>query len=359
MRVRIIIFLFCLFIPMTALMAQSTSDKFTQSVGAYGVTVYYPDGMTSDVNAGIIIYLDNNPFAGTIGIIPPQALDEAWGISPTITDKAVVMEQFVDALSGRFADLVIVTDVVDDVRIGGYDGIQRVVQYNNQRDFIYAFDTPAGIFIARLVTDVADEAPLVVLLNNIIKAMDISALITGDLPDGVVGRVAPTPDVRMSDRMTSVDRKITYQMPIDWVRDANNTSADSQDVFADSQATHDVLGESFDIAEGTAVGILPSDVLVDAGIDAPTAYDFIRQLSDLLNTSDQRPDIITYTNLPYVAYISTVDVELLPSVYFVAIQPADSDVLVAIVFITSDFERDEPYLIAILNSIRAVTSPTN
>jgi hypothetical protein len=359
MRVRIIIFLFWLFIPMTALMAQSTSDKFTQSVRAYGVTVYYPDNMISDVNEGINISLDSKSIAVMIGIIPPQALDEAWGISPTILDKAVVMEQFIDALSGRFADLSIVTDIIGDVPIGGYDGIQRVVRYNILRDFIYAFDTPMGVFIARLVTDVEDETLLVMLLNNIIKAMDISARITGELPDGVIGRVAPTPDVRMSDRMTSVDRTITYQMPIDWVRDVNDTSEDSQDVFADSQATHDALGENFNIAEGTAVGILPDDILADWDIDAQTAYDFIRQLSDLLNTSDQRSDIITYTNLPYVAYVSAVDVELLPSVYLVAIQPADSDLLVTLVFITGDFERDEPYLIAILNSIRPVTSPTN
>lgn len=351
---RIIICLLYLCIPVTALMAQSTSDKFTQSVGAYGVMVYYPETMTSLVQGEIMLFVNRNVHGNAIIITPPQALDEAWGISPTITDKAVVMEQFVDAVSGRFADLVMVTDVVDDVRIGGYDGIERVVRYDNRHAFIYGFDTPAGIFIARLVTDVADEAPLLQVMSNIVKAMDISPT-ARDLPDGVVGRIARTPDVRMSERFSSSDGVITYQVPLGWVRDRNG-----EDVFADSQATHDSLSANFDIPDsGTAVAFLPAQEMVDLGLSATMAYDVIRQFSDLISPNSVSVNIMTYTNLPYTAYVLMIDVSILPFLYFVAIEPENSDRVVFLAFVTKNFERDEPYLIAILNSIRAVTSPTN
>ncbi|HRF97160.1 MAG TPA: hypothetical protein PLZ51_18255, partial [Aggregatilineales bacterium] len=131
----------------------------------------------------------------------------------------------------------------------------------------------------------------------------------------------------------------------DWVRDV-----DENDAFADSQASLDSLNGDFIIPpDGGALGIISPLGFEDMSMSAETAYELMLEFNDLFESP---APIYRYDNLPYEAYYQTINTDILPDTHLVIIQVGDNkgDVVMIFVF-TTDFDRDEALVIAVMNSI--------
>lgn len=331
---------------------QQPPAKLTASVTAFGVTVYYPPTMYAEVREEIYIYSDNpeNSRNKSITIAPPQSLADFWDIPQS--DVSTMIQIFYDLMQSYYSNATALTKGIEMTTVGDYDvaffSLQTVAQNILT---VYMFETPAGIFSTRLWVEMDNYAEKLALMHAIIKAMDISSA-SSVLPEGVLERTAPTIDVRMGERITSMDATFTYQMPIDWVRDTNSNQPD---VIANSQATLDAFNDDFRLStDGVAIGFIQYDALIELGITARNPYHVIKEFRDLLLAPRSDIPIYKYIDLPYQAYIVSTDTRFIPGTHFIVMQIADTDQILMLFILTSDLARYEASIIAVMNSIRLV-----
>lgn len=344
--------LFVLFlIPLSGISAQTatptpTDLKFTQEISAFGLTVYYPNIMSAVIQDEINFYFEDTS-ADTFAITPPQTLDEFWGIPQS--DLFTITDDFYDLLVGNHTDTEVLITITP-MSISNYPAHYFVLQNEGVYTLVvYVFETPLGTFSARLETHDTDYLPKTNLILRILKAMDVSS----GMPDGIIARTAPTPDVRMGERITALDATVTYQMPFGWVRDSASAQAD---LIADNQATLDSLNDGFNISEtGIAVGMITPRLVADLGLTSTTPYAIIQEFQTILSFEAHRYPIWHYDNLPYEAYIQRMDNDIFEHAYLVAMHIRDSDEAILLFAFTQDFDRDEQRVIAIMNSIQVAT----
>lgn len=347
--------LFVLFlIPLSGISAHTATPpppdntRLTEDMTAFGVTVYYPNTMSADFGSEIFLYFEDGS-DDIITITPPEALDDYWSIPQS--DLHTMSNAFYDQLRENLPRATVRTDGVVSVIIGDYPAGFFILGEDNIYTLIaYMFETPIGIFSATLETSETDPLPKTEVLYAIIKAMnlypDVPSLSASLLP-----RLAPTPDVRMGERVTSLDEQITYQMPFGWVRDSASTQAD---LIGDSQATLDSLNNGFVVPpDGMAVGMVAFDMLDDLGLSATTPYAVLEELQTVLmsNTQPYHP-MWRYTNLPYAAYVQQLGTNIFEHGYVIAMYIPNSDEMMILFVFTQDFDRDEQRLIAIMNSVQ-------
>jgi hypothetical protein len=342
---RVIIAIMILFISTSVISAQGTGDNppFTQELSALGIIVYYPDTMSALAGGELVLYFDNGyGDTNTISISTPQSLSDFWNISEDSTDDTIM------ALSEKLIDqrpsMIFLTEVYRTI-IGGYEGeYAELGEENNAfRLFLYAFMIDDEIYSVRLATYTPDPTNELRLMSHIVKAMVITPDQTGSIPT----RTAPIPDVRLSERMTSLGGTITFALPFGWVSD---DSEENSSAFADSQATLDRLNDDFKIPpDGIGLGIIEPSMIGDMGITEGTAYETLYELQTLISST---AEIYRYDNLPYEAYYHAISNDILPDTHLITMQVGDDMGSVAILFIfTTDFDRDEALVIAVMNSI--------
>lgn len=346
----LIVFMLFLF-PLSGISAQTatptpTDLKFTQEISAFGLTVYYPNIMSAVIQDEINFYFEDDS-ADTFAITPPQTLDEFWGIPQS--DLFTITDDFYDLLVGNHTDTEVLITITP-MSINNYPANYFVLQNEGVYTLVvYVFDTPLGTFSARLETHETDYLPKTDLIMRILKAIDVSS----GLPVGVIARTAPTPDVRMGERIASLDETVTYQMPFGWVRDS---ASDQADLIADSQATLDSLNNGFVVpSDNMALGMISPDLIGTLGVNISTPYAIITELQTILDFDAQAYPIWHYTNLPYTVYIQQLGTSLFENAYLVSMYIPDTDALMLLFVFTQDFDRDESILLAVMNSLQVAT----
>ncbi len=346
---RYLVLLMMLLIPIAGVSAHTETPpppdpfKLIHQISAFGVTVYYPNIMSAVIDDEIVFHFEDDS-TDTFIITPPQTLADIWGIRQS--DLAMLTADVYDVLTRNHADTVTFIQQTP-IRIQDYRANYFVLQHTGVYTLIvYVFETPHGIFSARLQTHEANYASKTDLILRILKAMTVSSPPTED----IISRTAPIPDVRMGERITSIDQTVTYQMPFGWVLD--NTSAEA-DLIADSQTMLDLVNDEFNIPKtGIAIGIITPRLMDELGFTATTPRAIIQEFQTAFVGDENPSPTWYYDNLPYAVYIEPLDATMFEYVYMVAMTPPSSDAVMLLFVFTQDFDRDEPYVIAVMNSIQ-------
>ena len=350
---RYLILFAIVLIPLSGIAAHTETPpppnplKLTQTIRAFGVTVYYPDTLDMVVQHDEIYLYFEDRSEDVIIITSPQAIERLWSIPQS--DLSTMTQALYDLQTGYHPRDTILTDGIEALIIGDYRA-EYFALHNEETftQFFYVFETPIGILSANFKTRETDYLSKLDLMMTILKAMD-----TSGLPVGVLARTAPTPDVRMGERITSLDETVTYQMPFGWVRDS---ASDQADLIADSQATLDSLNNGFVVpSDKMALGMISPDFIGTLGVNISTPYAIITELQTILTFDAQANPIWHYTNLTYEVYIQRLGTSLFEHAYLVSMHILDTDALMLLFVFTQDFERDEPILLAVMNSLQVIT----
>ncbi|MCL4256758.1 MAG: hypothetical protein KJ043_23575, partial [Anaerolineae bacterium] len=253
--------------------------NLTRNTRAFGVTVYYPDtlDMVSEHDEIHLFFEDGS--GDVITITSPQAFDTLWNIPQS--DVSTMTQALYDLQRIYYPTDTLLTDGIEALVIGNYRAEYFALHNEGTYTlFFYVFETPIGIMSASFETHETEYLSKMDLMMTILKAMD-----TSGLPVGVIARTAPTPDVRMGERVSSLDETITYQMPFGWVRDSASEQAD---LIADTQATLDSLNNGFVVpSDNLAVGMVSPNFVGVFGVDLSTPYAIITELQTIMELDAQ------------------------------------------------------------------------